>query len=159
MPSETFMSFAIPPRSLFLRWNAIACAVVIFVWSTPEEDRLVFSAALGVWLALTLSVGWVVGRYAGVTLRGGRMLAAFAAFGVWSGAASNLCTVLLMVFKDARHAHLYPDYPPALLAAMLARLPAWALAGALAGTGAALLMAALGRRRPNRASSAVPPVL
>jgi hypothetical protein len=57
-----------------------------------------------------------------------------------------------MLFKDARHAHLYPDYPPALLGAMLARLPAWSLAGALAVVGIAIILAAVGRRRADASS-------
>ena len=48
------MSFTVPPRSLWLRWNAILCAVAIFIWSTPEEDRPIFAAGLGIWLALSL---------------------------------------------------------------------------------------------------------
>jgi hypothetical protein len=57
-----------------------------------------------------------------------------------------------MLFKDARHAHLYPDYPPPILGAMLARLPAWSLAGGLATVGLAILFAAVRRRRADAAS-------
>jgi hypothetical protein len=140
------MSFTVPPRSLFLRWNAIVCAVAILIWSTPEEDRPIFSAVLGAWLAASLAVGWLTGRYAGVVLRESRAMAAFVGLGAYLGAASNLCAVLLMIFKDARHGHMYPDYPPAMLGAMLARLPSWAFAGALVGLGAALYLAARSRR-------------
>lgn len=146
------MNWTVPPRTLWLRWNAIACAVAIFIWSTPEEDRLIYPALLGTWLAVSLLWNWVSNRYAGRTLHGTRLLVAAAWFGAVTGAVSSLCAVLLMLFKDARHAHLYPDYPPALLGAMLARLPAWSLAGALAAVGVAMLLSALRRRHSDAAS-------
>src|SRR5690606_5341653 len=137
----------------FLRWNMIACAVAIFIWSTPEEDRPLYPALLGAWLAVSLVWRWMTGRYAGLNLKGSRLIAAAALFGVACGALSSICAVLLMLFKDARHAHLYPDYPPALLGAMLARLPAWSLAGMLAAIGTVLLLSAFRRRRADAASS------
>lgn len=146
------MRWTIPPRLLWQRWNAIACAIAIFIWSTPEEDRLIFPALLGTWLAVTLLWRGVVNRFSGRTLHGHRLLIAAALFGAASGALSSICAVLLMLFKDARHAHLYPDYPPALLGAMLARLPAWSLAGALAVVGIAIILAAVGRRRADASS-------
>lgn len=146
------MSWTIPPRTLWLRWNAIACAVAIFVWSTPEEDRLIFPALLGGWMAFSLLWRWVSNRYAGTTLQSTRLLIAAGMFGAATGALSSLCAVLLMLFKDARHAHLYPDYPPSILAAMLARLPAWSLAGALAAAGLAMLLSALRQRHADTAS-------
>jgi hypothetical protein len=146
------MKWTIPRRTLWLRWNMIACAVAIFVWSTPEEDRLVFPALLGAWLAVSLLWRWLISRYSGHTLQGIRLVSSAALFGAASGALSSVGAVLLMLFKDARHAHLYPDYPPPILGAMLARLPAWSLAGTLAAVGAALLLSALRRRRVDTAS-------
>ena len=146
------MIWTVPPRTLWLRWNAIACAVAIFVWSTPEEDRPIFPALLGAWLAVSLLWRWVSNRHAGRTLHGTRLLIAAALFGAASGAFASLCAVLLMLFKDARHAHLYPDYPPPILGAMLARLPAWSLAGALAAVGLAILLSAIRRRYSDAAS-------
>lgn len=153
------ISFTVPQKSLRFRWNAIACAVAIFIWSTPEEDRPIFPAVLGLWLALSLAVAWVIGRFGGRTLRGRSLFTALIAFGAVAGAATSVCAALLMVFKDARHAHPFPDFPPALLGATLARLPAWALAGALVGLGVALFLVALNRRRPDTPSSAEATVL
>ena len=130
----------------------IACAIAIFVWSTPEEDRLIFPALLGAWLAASVIWRWLVTRWAGCTLYGGGLFAMAALFGAASGALSSICAVLLMLFKDARHAHFYPDYPPAILGAMLTRLPAWTLAGTLAAVGAIVLLSMVYRRRTNTAS-------
>lgn len=146
------MKWTVPARTLWLRWNAILCALAIFIWSTPEEDRLVFPALLGAWLAVSLLWRGVIIRYAGRTLHGTRLLIAASLFGAASGALTNICALLLMLFKDARHAHLYPDYPPAMLGGMLARLPAWTLAGMLAGVGMVLLFSAFRQRRSDAVS-------
>jgi hypothetical protein len=153
------MGLTIPARTLAMRWNAIACALTIFVWSTPEDDRVAPAVALGMWLALTVMSSWVAGRFAGRTLRGARLGAALAVFGSVTGAAVSISTVLLMVFKDARHAHMYPDFPPTLLGGILLRLPAWTVAGGFAGLGVALVLMALSRRAANRTSSRRQPVL
>ena len=146
------MNWTIPPRTLWLRWNTIACAVAIFIWSTPEEDRLIFPALLGAWLAVSLLWHSVSSRYSGRLLRGAGLIVAAALFGLASGAFASVCAVGLMLFKDARHAHMYPDYPPAILGAMLARLPIWSLAGMLAAVGAAILLSALRQRHADAAS-------
>ncbi len=153
------MSFTVPPCSLWLRWNAILCAVAIFIWSTPEEDRPIFAAGLGIWLALSLFANWASGRYAGRVLHGARIFAALGAAGAALGAAANLLAVLLMVFKDVRHAHPFPDFPPALLGALLERLPAWAAAGLLFGLGIGFVAVARNRRLPDAASFTAPPAL
>ena len=37
------------------------------------------------------------------------------------GALSALASALLMLFKDLRHGHIFPDYPPEMMLAMLER--------------------------------------
>jgi hypothetical protein len=53
------------------------------------------------------------------------------------GASSPPVSALLLVFKNAWHAHGFWDYPPALIADLLLRTPLWILAGALIGAGLA----------------------
>jgi hypothetical protein len=146
------MNWTIPPRTLWLRWNTVACAIAIFIWSTPEEDRPIFPALLGAWLTVSLLWNAVTNRCSGRALRSVRLISTAALFGAASGGLSSICAVALMLFKDARHAHFYPDYPPAILGAMLARLPAWTLAGTLAAVGIAMLLAALRQRRADAVS-------
>jgi hypothetical protein len=55
------------------------------------------------------------------------------ALGAAVGLGASIATAALMFFKDARHAHLYPDYPAEQMGAVLQRAPGWALAGALFG--------------------------
>ena len=91
-------------------------------------------------------------RCAGITIYNVKLVVSAALFGAVSGAFSSICAVLLMLFKDARHAHLYPDYPPRILGAMLSRLPAWLVAGALAAIGVVLLLSMFHRRMFNATS-------
>jgi presenilin-like A22 family membrane protease len=51
-----------------------------------------------------------------------------------------------MLIKNGLHAHLFPDYPFGLIASVIARAPAWALAGSLAGLALMLVWAA---KRPH----------
>lgn len=53
--------------------------------------------------------------------------------GATGGALATVLTTVLMFFKNAWHAHPFPDYPTGMLLAMLERLPWWALAGGLLG--------------------------
>jgi hypothetical protein len=64
-------------------------------------------------------------------------------FGALLGAGTSVAAVGLMFFKNALHAHIFLDFPPALLLALLSRAPGWALAGALGGCGVVLLRRSL----------------
>lgn len=133
---------------LLLRWNAVLCAVLVLLWSGPEDTRIGGAAALGVWTAVSIGTYWA-SRRGGVIVRGWRAAALWIVFGAAVGAGAALCTVLVMLFKDVRHAHPFPDFPPGILAAMIARVPPWAAAGALFGLCAGLMRGALDPRSPD----------
>ena len=59
------------------------------------------------------------------------------------GIGSSLITALLMLLKNARHSHFFPDFPPGQIGAIIERAPVWALAGGLIGLGLGLLWNAL----------------
>jgi hypothetical protein len=129
----------IPRGGLWLRWNALACGVALFIWSTPEDDRVWLVALLALWCTLSFSTGWVSARFAESMLPDGwRGLTLLAVFGALNGLLAPLVAAALMLFKDVRHAHPQPDFPPALLLGMMQRAPAWALAGGLLGLAAGL---------------------
>jgi len=125
----------IPALSLGLRWALIGVGVSVFIWTGLEDDRVGVAAGLGVALTGLVLAHGLTGRIAGRMLTGAQIGAAWAGFGALMGGLGAFATVLLMAFKDARHAHPFPDSPAGLLAAMLARAPGWALAGALIGIG------------------------
>ncbi len=91
---------------------------------------------LGVGLALLLALRVVPRPFSGPAW-------AVVLFGALLGAGTSVAAVGLMFFKNALHAHVFLDFPPALLLALLSRAPGWALAGALGGAGVVLLRWAL----------------
>lgn len=133
------VALRLPERGPRLRWLALLYGLVLFIWLGLEDDFVQPVVLLGWLMAGLLLLFWLSGRY------GGRMVAARllppggALLGALLGAGASLCTVALMFFKNARHAHLYPDYPVEMMAAVLERAPDWALAGALVGLALALI--------------------
>lgn len=79
-------------------------------------------------------------RFGGRTISRHSALFGLIALGTLTGAMSAPLTTVLMFLKNAFHAHVFPDYPLPILLAMLERLPAWTVAGALCGVAAALLI-------------------
>ncbi len=134
----------IPPRPRWLSPLTLLYGVGVFIWLTPEESGLVVVSALGLFGALLMAVNWAT-RFSGRTFPARWLPIAATIGGATIGAAADLLTVFLMFMKSSMHAHLFPDYPPALLLAMLERLPAWSLAGGLVGMGAYLWAGAKAR--------------
>lgn len=122
-----------PGDHIWLRAGVVLWGVITFVWMAPEDDSVLPPVLLGLWLSALL-VLWLTSRLA---LRPSRLVTAAVGLvaGLMIGAGTGPCAVLLMVVKNARHGHLYPDYPPDVLLDTLARVPHWALAGGLIGIG------------------------
>jgi hypothetical protein len=140
------MSWYIPPRPLWLRWTLILVSTVIFFWTGAEDDRVWVAALLGTAFSGVSLAHWLTDAIAGRLLTGWQIWATWATFGGLTGGLGIFATVILMAFKDARHAHPFPDYPTGLLAATLDRAPIWALAGVLIGTGVYALWRAHSQR-------------
>lgn len=145
-PAGRAIRFPARPR---LRWASIACGLAVFAWLGPEDQAVWPVASLGALSAALLVWGWARRRWGGLPMSPGALAAALTALGALAGLGANLTAVSLMIFKDFRHAHPFPDYPPALLAAVLARAPAWGLAGALLGLGLACALVARHQARPG----------
>lgn len=129
------MIWHIPARPLSVRWALILVGIAAFFWTGIEDDRVWGAVILGVLMTGVMLAHWLTGRLGGHPLNGRQVLAAWAGFGALTGGGGVFAAVVLMAFKDARHAHPFPDYPAGLLAATLERFPIWALAGALIGSG------------------------
>ncbi len=123
-------------KSGFWRFMLILAGLGILLWSGWEDKDASGSAILGFFTASALTM-FLLARRPGGGLRS-RPRAALA--GALTGALSSAIAAGLMIFKDLRHAHAFPDFPPAMILGMLERLPHWALAGALAGLGLSMLL-------------------
>ena len=99
------------------RWLGLALGAVTLVALTVEHGHPLVPLALAVaWL------GWRFPLHADRPLR----LAATLFAAPWLAA-------LLMVLHNGIHAHPVPDFPNAVIFAMLARSPWWGAAGGLLG--------------------------
>lgn len=127
-------------RKTGLRLWLILLGITLFFWLGKEDSDVVAVTALGLTLAATAV--WrltFLRRHIDFTATGKFALQHGILAGICLGALSSLFAALLMLLKDVRHAHVFPDYPPELIMATLERMPAWSLAGGLIGLGLSLL--------------------
>ncbi|MYD11530.1 MAG: hypothetical protein F4X02_15985 [Chloroflexi bacterium] len=121
-----------------IRGALLLTGLAILFWSGLEDNDASAVTLLGALSSVSLTL-WLLSRVAvGFALTPHHA----ALTGALTGALAALCTAALMLFKNLRHAHIFPDYPAGMLLAALERLPFWAIAGALAGLGIGLLLAA-----------------
>lgn len=125
------------------RWLAVGYGLLVFLWLGPEDNHPLPAALLGASGALLGVILWIGPRLASRDVSAPYVLLLGAVTGAISGVGASLMTAVLMLFKNARHAHLFPDYPPGQIGAVLARAPAWGTAGALIGLGLVLTWLAL----------------
>ena len=116
----------------------LLCGLGILIWSGFEDRDALAVTALGFFAAASFTL------YLLSSSRGHSASARGLSFAVLSGALigalTALATALLMLFKNLRHGHVFPDYPLEMMLATLERLPHWALAGGLAGLGIGILI-------------------
>lgn len=132
----------VPRGGAAIRWAALLYGGMVLVWLNLEDTRVWPVALLGWSGALLLAAGMTTRHVGGAVLSRGTVLLGGALIGAGVGLGSSLICAGLMFFKNALHAHLFLDYPPLMLLAMIQRGPGWAAAGALLGFSAALLWTA-----------------
>jgi hypothetical protein len=135
-----------PIPRLWRRWALIGGGLAVFLWLRLEDHGVATALLMGLLLTALALVWGVWPRLAGRALSARRLLLSLALTGAAGGLLTALFSALLMLLKNGFHGHLYPDYPLTLIEGTLARAPAWALAGALLGAGAALLLLTLNAR-------------
>ena len=119
----------------------IGLGAFILLWTGREDNEIATVAALGVLLGASIVAYGMLRR--GMERVSATSQLTWLAAGAAGGCLANLMSCGLMLFKNARHAHAFPDYPLPLVLDALQRLPAWALAGALVGLGASLAWRAI----------------
>lgn len=138
--------------TLALRLIMIALAALTFLWMSFEDQHAHIVALLSACLALTLVMLWAVRRYGDAPLPTRAALMLGVMLGAVTGAGASLIAAVLMFFKNAWHAHAFPDFPLPMIGAMASRAFPWAAGGALMGLAAALLIIAVSVRRYRRIS-------
>jgi hypothetical protein len=132
----------IPLSIPYFRLAAGAVGLYATIWLALEGnlpgDIALAAAGWGLGMA-----AFIIRRWGGQTLPGGRGAALAAAAGLAYGLGVGLLTLGLMAFKTGLHGH-GPEYSAAEIAWVLRQMPLWGAAGALAGLGLSLLAA--GRR-------------
>ncbi|MBZ0317191.1 MAG: hypothetical protein K8L91_12285 [Anaerolineae bacterium] len=127
----------IPQHTLTHNLLAIGYGGGLMIWLSTESTHVGLTAMLGFGLALMI-VGlsvlhWLGGRNLNL-MRGWTVL-----FGAITGAFTPITTFFLMLFKNVQHSHIVPDFSNEVMWEILARTPAWTLAGGLIG-GAFLML-------------------
>lgn len=133
----------IPAAGPRARLIALAYGGGLLLWLSLEEDSVAVAALLGLGLAALILGLSTADKLGGRRIAAPAVPLAAALLGAAIGLGAAVAGAGLMFFKNALHAHVFPDYPPGLIGALLGRGPAWALAGALLGLGAGLAWLAL----------------
>ncbi|HLV36766.1 MAG TPA: hypothetical protein VKY59_16705 [Spirillospora sp.] len=128
----------LPRPGRWLRWLMLAYGVAVFIWLSVEDVSTWPVAVFGWSLALLTGILITLDKLGGRKLAARRAPVLLGVAGLAVGLGSSVAVTVLMFFKNARHGHLFPDYPPGMMLAMLERAPAWAAAGGLIGLGLGL---------------------
>ncbi|MDL1900940.1 hypothetical protein FBR02_09250 [Anaerolineae bacterium CFX9] len=109
----------------------------LFLWLRIEDNDAFLASAAGWSVSLLTGLLWLLREarrlHPRSAVTGGVLLGAVVGIG------ASLTTALLMLIKNGLHGHVFPDFPFSMIAGILERAPAWSLAGACFGLGAALV--------------------
>lgn len=126
----------VPAPNLLQRWLNIGCGLAVLIWLGVEDDSVLPALLLGMMMTALGIAHPMMRARAGTMLSGTRAIAgAWTVLGLMVGGLTPSAAVILLAFKDATHAHSFPDAPAELLADVLALTPTWGIAGALIGIG------------------------
>ncbi len=118
----------------------IVTGIAVLLWSSLEDNDAMLVTILGALLAIAATMTLFKLPFLRARFPSDDLPKRATVAGALVGTLASVTTPLLMLFKDLRHAHVFPDYPPGMMLAMLERMPMWALAGGLAGFGFGLLL-------------------
>lgn len=116
----------------------IAYGAVLLVWFSTENANVPVVSILGTGLSLMLMRLLVLRFFGGREFSMRQWIPGAVLFGLTAGFSAVWCVTGLMIFKNAWHAHAYPDFPVVIVTGMAQRWLAWTVAGGLMGGAAAL---------------------
>jgi hypothetical protein len=111
------------------RWNSILCGAVIFFWSGLEDNDLTAVSLLALWLTLSLTALWIIQQFRNTPPHPKYLPILAMLVGAGMGILNSINMAGLMLFKNLRHSHFFPDYPFEMMRDIITRAPFWALAG------------------------------
>jgi len=132
----------VPTYSRQMRWLIIGYGILVFLWLGPEDNHVWPVVFISMGAAALILTQWLLRRFGGQDISETYILPMGMTIGGIIGLATAVITALLMLFKNARHAHVFPDFPPGLMGAVLERAPVWTIAGSIFGLGVGLLLLA-----------------
>lgn len=134
------MTLVLPRLKTKARFLMIGYGLILLIWMSLENRSTLTVSLLGTGAAIIYIGIWLINRYCDRELGFRLWFAGFVLSGTVIGAASALITGILMFFKSGWHGHLYPDYPPQMIGAMLSRMPLWSISGTLIGLFCAIVI-------------------
>jgi hypothetical protein len=121
------------------RWNSILCGAVIFFWSALEDNDLTIVTLLALWLTISIVAIWGTNQFKNTHPPRSYIPLLVMIIGAGMGILTSINMAGLMLFKNLRHSHFFPDYPFEMMRDILARAPFWAVAGMFITMGIYLL--------------------
>lgn len=132
------------------RLLALAYGLALFFWLSLEDTHVAPVVLFGLGLAILIIGLMTLDKIGGRWLAARQFFGLIVVSGVAMGLGTSVATAVLMFFKNARHAHLFPDYPTGMIMAMLERAPLWGVAGGLLGLSLGLGWLATRREKHER---------
>lgn len=129
----------LPRINARMRLGLVAYGIILLLWLSVEDKGALSVAWLGSGATLFFGMVALLERIGGRVVTVRAYLTLCFIWGAILGAGATLTIAALMFFKSAWHAHLVPDYPLPMIAAMLGRFPIWMLAGSLLGLSVGLM--------------------
>ena len=133
------MMFTIPSLNYKNRLLTITLGIIIMLWSGLEDNQVWGVVLLGWILAIVSVAHFMMSRFGNRSYNTTTLIKLSPLVGASIGASASIITALLMIFKSIRHSHVFPDYPPQMIIAILERLPIWALGSGFIAVGLSLV--------------------
>jgi hypothetical protein len=118
---------------------ALPFGLLALLWLSLEDTAVWPVSLLGLGLSALLNLFLALDKLGGRAIPRIYAPPLAALLGILIGLGASIAAAGFMFFKNALHAHVFLDFPPGLMLAMLERAPAWALAGGLSGLGLSLI--------------------
>ncbi|MBZ0297305.1 MAG: hypothetical protein K8L99_32395 [Anaerolineae bacterium] len=134
---------SLPTTGRWTRLLALGYGITLFLWISIEDQAVWPVTLFGLGLAALMTILGTLDKIGGRRIPVWQFVICVTLLGGLIGVGTGIATAGLMFFKNAIHAHLFVDFPPGLMLAILERAPVWGLAGILLGLSIGLVWTSL----------------